>query len=315
MNKKGGVTIYIIIGIVLLILSTTVILFASDIRQFVVESRNPEVKDVRLLVESCMNNQVNDALRLILLQGGYIDLPSRLDSAGAYLPPPPSPLKVPFWWYKGVSYVPSKQKMETEISNYVSSNLDSCLDFSTLPQLEVQTESKEVEISLAESRLSSYLEMDTKVKINGKEIKLKSYATDVPTKLLHLFEAAQEVMNLENKNGFLESLTLDMIATSNGAGDSPNLPFDGFELSCGRGNGWSIQYDIIDTIQKLVKFNLHYLSFEGLRSDYDLDFEDNRPGSYPVRLLSYQEKRRDGNFQRKLCANFRLERRLFRYKS
>ena len=112
-SKKGGVSIYIIIGLIILLVGTLTIAYSGAIKQFVVEVRNPEVKDVRLLVEGCLGKTTQDALKVVALQGGYFNIPEALDRRGDYLPPPsiiPPPIKTPYWWARGNSFIPTKEK-------------------------------------------------------------------------------------------------------------------------------------------------------------------------------------------------------------
>lgn len=282
-SKKGGVTIYIIIGIIILLVAVTAIAYSENIRRFYLESRNPEVKDVRLFVEQCLQRQTQEAVQIASLQGGYIDIPSVLENKGSYLPPPSilePPFKAPYWWDNGVSYVPSEERVELELSNYISENIKSCLTFENIEQfsaLNIEIESEPIaKVKLSSNSVSSRLELPLKITIDDKEIKLKSFSKETKSSFTKLYNAAKEVMDVENEKAFLESLTMDMIASSNGAGDSPHLPLDGYEVRCGQGDKWSKQIHIIPTVQNLVKYNFHFLSFEGMKKDYDVNYEDNR---------------------------------------
>lgn len=279
-SKKGGVTIYIIIGIVILLVAVTAIVYSENIRRFYVESRNPEVKDIRLFIENCLDTQTKEAIQIASLQGGYTEIPSVLDNKGSYLPPPSllnPPIKTPYWWDDGVSYVPSEERVQQELANYVKNNIKSCLFFEQFNTIDVNVgDELKVETKLSSNSVFSRLELPLTITIGDSEIKLNNFAKEIKTSFPKLYEAAKEIIEVENEKAFLETLTMDMIASANGADDSPHLPLDGYEVRCGKGDRWSKQVHIIPTVQDLVKYNLHFLSFDGMIANYDLNFEDNR---------------------------------------
>ena len=127
MQKRAAVTTYIIIGIVILIIGILGLIFSSDIKRAFTESLNPEVKDLRLFVEECVKSTTEDVLRLAAIQGGYVEIPSRIEDNFAYLPPPPAAVKTPFWYFRGSSMIPKKELMEEQISFYVQDNIAECL--------------------------------------------------------------------------------------------------------------------------------------------------------------------------------------------
>ena len=296
-SRKGSVTIYIIIGIIILIVGSLGIVYKDDIKQAFTEALNPEAKDLRLFVETCLAQTTEDALRLAALQGGYLELPSNLNDAFAYLPPPPAAATTPYWWFRGRSYVPQKELMQRQFSDYVNDNVASCLNnFESLERLEVaQDEESSVEIILNPQSVDIVYTSPITVNFpDGKELRLSSFKTDLESKFFHLYEAAKQIMEKENQEAFLEDLTIDMIATADGAGDSPHFPFEGFDVRCGRGEVWSEQTQLVPQLQRMVKSNLHFLSFDGMQKDFDINQEDNRV----INLDVCVEEKEDGTCKR-----------------
>ncbi len=279
MNTRASVTLYIIIGLALVIVGGLAIAYREEIRQSFIEVLNPEVKDVRLLVENCLESTTKDVLRLAAVQGGYLELPSRLEDSFAFLPPPPAAAHTPYWWFRGTSYIPTKEGMEKEFAAYVNDNLGQCLDnFASIQRLSVsETGDASTTLSLDEGAVNVAHTFPIRISFpDGKEVSLNTFKVEVPSQFFTLYGAAKSIMEQENEKGFLEDLTMDMIATADGAGDSPHFPFEGFDVRCGRGEQWSEQLDLIPQLQEMVQANFHFLSFSGMQKDYDPRLEDNR---------------------------------------
>src|SRR3989344_6383206 len=269
MRTKAQVSIYIIIGLIILIIAILAFSFRTQIK----EVFSPEIKPVTFFVEDCLQSNAEAGIALAGLQGGYIKLPDKLLLEQGYIPPPPSPLTIPYYWYKGNSYIPSKEDIESQLKDFINERVDECIDFSQFqnqfvieqlgePELDVRVNLEDVNVELYYSVL---------IKSADSETKVDKFAKRIPTKLGKMHEFAVSIMNYINENVFLEDLTMDVISAA--SGDEISMPLEGFKLECG-GLEWSKQLDLIPTLQNLVKYNLHFLRFDNSISDFK--GEDNR---------------------------------------
>ena len=268
MKKRGQVTLFIIIGIIILIVGIFGIMYREQIARAFARLLFPEAEPLRVFIERCSDITGEKAIELAARQGGYISIPGRLAlSYDGYLPPPPSPIQVPMWWYKGASYVPTKQEMELQISQYIEESLTTCLDdFDAFAQFDViEKGNLTVETDIHENDVRLIINYPLLVRLKGTNdtIELERFyrIQDKPIGKLH--ELAFSIMELENSDGFIENITMDMIAIADGAGDSPYFPHEGFDIRCGVGKVWSEQFQLIPDLQNMLHYNLNYVTFKG----------------------------------------------------
>lgn len=108
-DKRGQLTVFIIIGIIILV--------AGALFYFVEERTsvfNPDViipgeaAPVKEYLDQCIQNTAEKGLIIIGQQGGYIDIPERIQrNPSSYLSYDPfNIIKIPYWQYKSESRIP-----------------------------------------------------------------------------------------------------------------------------------------------------------------------------------------------------------------
>lgn len=112
-KKKGQVTIFIILAIII----AGGIIFYFSIKGSEQESYSPELTGVVSFIKNCIEETGLEATYYIGQNGGY------------YSPPEISTLgKTPYYYYENENLMPSKQKVENEISNYIDKMLGYCIE-------------------------------------------------------------------------------------------------------------------------------------------------------------------------------------------
>ncbi len=123
MSKRGQITLFIIVGIVLILIVTMVFLLRGRNT-----STGPTVEEVynnigegslRLYVENCIESVGVDAIYYISLQGGYFILPEGSFFDGEDY--------TAYYYEENVSLFPSNEFFSNQISKYVESELDYCI--------------------------------------------------------------------------------------------------------------------------------------------------------------------------------------------
>ena len=152
-NKKSQITLFIILGIVVLVGVATVVYIRSTIEEGKTEPlllrqevRYEGEQEIRSFVDSCLKPIVLQGLEIQRLQGGYIEIPSNIDKLIAKDKEENKQIKIvdnsrtvmidargqgneaPFWITKYGIVVPSKRFMEIQLENYVKKELDKCVD-------------------------------------------------------------------------------------------------------------------------------------------------------------------------------------------
>ncbi|MCK4670123.1 MAG: hypothetical protein KAT43_02875 [Nanoarchaeota archaeon] len=278
-TKRGQVTLFIIIGIIIVILGFILIYYRGSISQKYTEIRFPETKSVRMFIEECTQDTLAEGVALAAMQGGYIELPDQLlfgdPRRPGYLPPPPSALKVPMWWYNGKSLVPRQSDIENELAEYVKKDIIDCInEFAEFPQMKIEEIGVlNVDVDIHKNDISVQLDYPLRISIGENTVDVSAFRKAMPTRFGELYQFAKSIMEYENENAFLEEATMDIIAVADGADDSPHIPLDGYDFRCGEGERWSIQLDIIPALQQLVKYNFRYFSFDD--SIKNQRFEEN----------------------------------------
>ncbi len=121
-QKRGQVTIFIIIAVIVVALGVLVYLFYPQIRTtFGIREETPQN-----YIDSCLNEKIKESVEILSLQGGSIEPENYFSYAGE---------KVEYLCYTNDYYVPCvvqqpllKQHIEREIKNYIAEDVVSCFN-------------------------------------------------------------------------------------------------------------------------------------------------------------------------------------------
>ena len=257
MNKKGQITIFIIVGI-LIVISAALVIYLKE-QEIIFRPKPPIVPDeavpIKDFVEICIKNIGEDAANIIGTTGGYINIPEEIaNNPMSYISI--SSLergKIPYWYYEGEERVPPLNFIELEIENYVNENLKECI--LDLEPFQIQYNINETgelstEVNIEEDRIS--IEVNYPIEISdklGKKItSLDKFSADVNYRLKKVYELAVDIMEDENKNAKLEDITVDLLALD------VDIPYSNFEFSCEK-KRWDIA-DIKDKLKLLLRNDL-----------------------------------------------------------
>lgn len=237
MKKRGQITVFIIIGIALL-LSTAVILYFTTIKKEISiapkEIISPEVIPVKTFVESCLSITSESAIRTIGMQAGYLEIPAdirrsrysyiRLDPGAGYI--------TPFWYYQENSYVPSLSYIERNLEEYITASMDRCLEnFTAFEEQYVITKKGNLtaDVIIGEENIVAKIDMPLEIQVKGKEktVEHREFLTTLPVKFKRVYQLAAEIMDAENIDMFMEDITIDLMAMD------PKIPFTGMTFHCG----------------------------------------------------------------------------------
>ncbi len=138
-TRRAQISGFMIMGIIIVLMIAAYFfinrLLVYDVKPYPVIS--PSFRPVQELVDTCMQQASTDAVKTLAAQGGYLKLPPRIAvNPDAHLDVVPGGLlQVPYWYYKGLDFMPSEQQMEQEIADYVVAHTVSCVgNFSVLSE-------------------------------------------------------------------------------------------------------------------------------------------------------------------------------------
>ena len=153
-NKKGQVSVFIVIA--LLIIGVVIIGYAFRERISSVintggssEGVSSEISEINSAIKTCVKQRAIDAVRLIGLQGGYVNLPDKYLKTNISV--------IAYGYYDGKNILASKETIEKEISYYVQLTMPYCIG----------SEFNDFNITKSEARVS------TKINLNSVSVSAK----------------------------------------------------------------------------------------------------------------------------------------------
>jgi len=205
-DKKGQVTIFIILAIVVVVLGSLIYFFYDDIKI----SLGLEAEPPKIFLENCLNEDMQTAVDRLSLQGGYLDPQHYVMYSGE---------KVPYLCYTNEYYKLCvmqqpmlKQSIETQIEEYIQGRVNFCLE-----DLKTNYENAGYEVQLSQG--------ETKVELLPKRI-ATSFSHNLVLKKgentqIYGEESGREINIFLNNNIYeLISIANSILATEAIAGDT-----------------------------------------------------------------------------------------------
>lgn len=145
MNKKGQLTLFIFMAIVIVIAIVGYYLF--DFESVEIQGIDSEARAVYEATEFCMQDVTAKAIIDLGISGGYFDLPTKSNE-----------LNIPYYFYEGENLIPSIQTIENELAKYVEQMATICIKkaYFNLPEYEVVTSEMVVDTKILSDDTISY---------------------------------------------------------------------------------------------------------------------------------------------------------------
>jgi len=268
-NKRGQVTVFIIIAIVLV---AGVIIF-FQFRGGLTQQKIPAVFEPAYKnFLYCLEENSLIGINLLGSQAGYIELPE-FEPGSAYMPFS-SQLDflgnpIPYWYYVSGNniqreQVPSKKDMENQLEKYVASKIYDC-DFSSYYEQGFDINQGEVEVDVSIEKKKVKLKLDFPFDISNSEesFSIDSHEVVVKSNIGSLYDSAREIYSLEDEKLFLEEYAVDTLRLY--------APVDGLEFSCSP-LVWGAD-EIFVELSEAIEANT--LALKTKNGDYDLRNKDN----------------------------------------
>ncbi len=195
MKKRGQVTIFIIIAIIIVVVISVFFILRSGLLKDVFLSESERIK---VFVESCIDEVGSEGVYEIGRKGGYFSTPNFS-----------TVLEIPYYYANNKSYMPSKEEIEIEISNYVNENLPFCVksfsDFEiTQGEIKTQTKVEDEEIILD-------VEYPLTIKKEDSVSRIENFRNiEIPVRLGIIYNAVEEIIE-EQLTRESESICLNCV--------------------------------------------------------------------------------------------------------
>src|SRR3989338_524852 len=212
-QKRGQVTLFAILGVLLLLAVLLFAVFREKVTIFTPDKVVPtETSAIQRYIDSCIESVGWEGLTLLGAQGGYIWLPPLIENNPlAYLD---SGVKLPFWQYQDENRIPSLELMRAQLGRYAAEQLRGCLqglDVFTSQYTLVEKEAPSVDVSVSDQVVgfSVRYPLDIVNKQGTKITEFLEFRVDVPVKLKQVHEVASAIMEAEAREMRLEKIAVD----------------------------------------------------------------------------------------------------------
>jgi len=280
-NKRGQVTVFIIIAIIIVAVVAGFLIFRDKISASKIPA---SMQPIYTSFLSCLEEDTLIGADILMSQGGYIEIPE-FEPGSAYMPFS-SQLNflgnpIPYWYYVSGNniekeQVPSKKDMERELEGFIEQRISECsfdnyydsgyAIYLDEPKAKVEIQEKEIEINLG---------MDLTIEKNDETVLVKNHVVTTNSKLGKLYDSAIKVYEEEQSKLFLEEYAIDTLRLY--------APVDGIELSCSP-EVWNAE-EVFDELYEAIEINTLALKSKGNAKDYfvvDLSVDED------VRFLASQ---------------------------
>ncbi|MBT4334817.1 hypothetical protein HOD61_03320 [archaeon] len=288
MQKRGQVTIFIILGIVILSSVGFVYLVKNEYFKSEFEKQRdkaivPEqLAPVSMFLDSCIESLTKDGANLVGINGGYYNgLPEDILPRSVVNPFSNSlevvgGLEVPFWYYVSannlqMNQVPSLENIESEIGDYLSENFyEYCIvELSRFVEqgygIDIEL-GGEVDVNIEDTHIEVIYDHVIQVSLNNVTSVLETHFADVDVNLGNLYNSAIAIIEKENDEYFLEEKTIDIMSVFD------SIPYSETELTCEE-LSWPKQ-EVVSNFKNIVSDNIRGLNIEGTNFEQNADLYD-----------------------------------------
>lgn len=278
MAKKGQITIFIIIGL-LLIVSIGIYIYATqeaataplEAEEAKVAAVPAEVQPLREFVTNCLYITAKQGLTLIGERGGYIEPLQRYNPAeptegSAVQFAPGSKLKIPYWWHLASknecvgncefrSERPSLETIKAQMDGYISEELPKCLgtfeqfrnqQFTITPIGAIDPDTR-----ITKGNVAVLLAYPLNAEKAGVKFELKDFATTLPVNFYEIYILATNITNIQAEHSILERATRNLIDIFGRADSEALPPVSEMEFGFGSGTIWT-KFDVEEKIMQML---------------------------------------------------------------
>ncbi len=305
-NKKSQVTIFIIIGL-LLISAAGFYFYAQTIKKPIepevnlVQQQVPIAFDpIKKYANDCIYSVASDGIKLIGKQGGYVSLTNKtLNKASFTITQNPtesdavtftknSELEIPYWWYlkssntcngncqfstKRPDLRQSDNSIEKQLERYVDLELKSCLN--NFKPFEEQgykiTESGSVksDVTIASNDILVSVDYPLMAEKENFKTDVNQFFVRIPVNLERIYNLASTLTNFEIKHHYLEKHILNSIVAFSGINKEKLPPMSDLQFKFGS----SVSWQKTDVKNKLIQLLDSYIPL--FQVDGTLNYERN----------------------------------------
>lgn len=194
MGKKAQLTLFLVIGLIMLVVAGFFIYLVSQKRLSVIETQEVpvEIQPLQLHIEECLTATAEDAIFILGRYGGYTALKEPYFTT--------EPFDTNYLYFQGKNNSPSEEVMQKEIADYITTNLPLCVDFDAFPSFTISP--ADISSAITFARESVVITTEWPLSISQDEItwQLSRFRTTVPVRLWKYHRTMQKIIAEEMFN-------------------------------------------------------------------------------------------------------------------
>jgi hypothetical protein len=267
MNNKSQVTIFVILGILIVATVVSVFVFKDYFikNDFEREANklklNDEVLPIYNYFRDCISDVTYDGIKIMASQGGYLEIPDYNYPINPLLPFSnklnlfdDGGLEVPYWFYEtsnGIQTVqiPFVSEMQNSLNSYIKSGVIACANnFTVFEEYNVRGfDNLNVITNIDNNNVYVKVSSDMTVSHQGVEQQMNNVYVVLDTDFGKLYNEARDIFDELYYGNFTEEKTVDMLVLYD------QLPFSFTEFSCDR-KIWS-KSDVMNDFRRILELN------------------------------------------------------------
>ena len=299
MMKKGQVTIFIIIGIILLLSTSVIVYVKTNVSERRLELAEPIITEVpnfaepvSKFIEQCIDEVVRTGFYDLGNKGGYIYtdslkiIPQNPTKSNALEFIPGTDIKPAYWHYlkssnecttcsfdslrpplyrgENTEFVKEDLSIESQMDRYVNDNINSCLkNFNAFSKLGFQiTNTDEIDAftRITDNDVRVLLTMPVEIKKGENKAELEKYYIKIPFNFKRIYDLATNLTNMETDLGFMEGLTLELMSSFAGIDNLKLPPMSASDFES-HGTYWQSK-NVQENIQSMLQTYIPYVKVQ-----------------------------------------------------
>jgi hypothetical protein len=312
MNKRGQITVFIIVGIVILVGAGLFFGIRQEtIKQEIapgialtIEDVPVEFRPVSLLIETCLTQIGTEGLIKLGERGGYINLVDHdintiedTTNSDAVQFFSGSEYSIPYWWHLDsennckenceFTIIPEnklflkkradKISIESQLEDYLKENLRTCLnDFTELKNQGFIIEEKgdiQPSIVVTEDDIIAYIDYPLEAEKAGKQ-ELSKFFVRFPLNIKKIYDTALLLTNMQGEYNFLERDVLNLIVGFSGVNKDKLPPMSETKFRVGKMVTWR-RSNIENNLKGMLSSQIPLLQMYGTRNYAPHSFPGN----------------------------------------
>ncbi len=223
-KKSGQISVFIIIAILIIAAIAVVILYRENVFNTGKDRVAPEVQPIYSFIEGCIKSTAENDIYYIGQTGGYFTSPEKSIEYG-----------IAYYYDKGENLMPTKERIEKEIADYMNFMLPFCTqDFTDYPDFKVKTDDAKTVARIKEGKVVFSVKYPLTITKGNKNYFFENFGnTQIQVRLNKVYQLANNITQdaMKNKNNICltcmnaEATALDLYVEYNDYSDNESIVF------------------------------------------------------------------------------------------